>query len=70
MADARVLHREDALLPLHRSGEAGEAAAQQDEDEHVEPRTFTLDEVREMIRVGEVADMKTVVGLTLLSEGS
>jgi ADP-ribose pyrophosphatase len=43
------------------------AAAHQDEDEFVEPRTFTLDEVREMIRTGEVADMKTVVGLTLLS---
>lgn len=41
-------------------------AAQQDEDEFLEPRTFTVDEVRAMIRSGDVADMKTVVGLTLL----
>lgn len=40
--------------------------AHQDEDEHVEPRTFTLDEIREMLRSGEVADMKTAVGLTLV----
>jgi ADP-ribose pyrophosphatase len=42
------------------------AAAHQDEDEHVEPHTFSLDEVRQMVHTGEVADMKTVVGLTLL----
>jgi ADP-ribose pyrophosphatase len=42
-------------------------AAHQDEDEFLEPRTFTVDEVRAMIRTGEVADMKTVVGLTLLA---
>lgn len=41
-------------------------AAQQDEDEHVVPRTFTVDEVRALVRSGEIADMKTVVGLTLL----
>lgn len=42
------------------------APAHQDEDELVEPRTFTVDEIRALIRSGEVADMKTVVGLTLL----
>jgi ADP-ribose pyrophosphatase len=42
------------------------AAAHQDEDESVEPRTFTLDQVREMIRAGEIVDMKTAVGLTLV----
>jgi ADP-ribose pyrophosphatase len=42
-------------------------AAHQDEDEFLEPRTFTVDEVRAMIRAGDVADMKTVVGLTLLA---
>jgi ADP-ribose pyrophosphatase len=41
-------------------------AAHQDEDEFLEPKTFTIDEVRAMIRIGDVADMKTVVGLTLL----
>ncbi len=39
--------------------------APQDEDESLEPRTFTLDAVRAMIRAGEIEDMKTVVGITL-----
>jgi ADP-ribose pyrophosphatase len=39
--------------------------AHQDEDESLEPRTFTLDEVRAMISAGEIEDMKTVVGVTL-----
>jgi ADP-ribose pyrophosphatase len=39
--------------------------AHQDEDESLEPRTFTLDEVRAMIRSGEIEDMKTVVGVSL-----
>lgn len=37
-----------------------------DEDEHFEVRTFTLREARDMVRRGEIVDMKTVVGLTLL----
>jgi ADP-ribose pyrophosphatase len=45
-----------------------DAAAHQDEDEHVEPRTFTVDEVRDLVRSGEIADMKTVVGLTLFGD--
>jgi len=40
--------------------------APQDEDEHVVPHTFTLEELRDLIRSGEIADMKTVVGLGLL----
>ena len=40
--------------------------AHQDEDESVEPRTFTLDQVRGMIRSGEIVDMKTALGLTLI----
>jgi ADP-ribose pyrophosphatase len=42
-------------------------AAHQDEDEFLEPRTFTVDEVRAMVRTGDVADMKTVVGLNWLT---
>ena len=45
--------------------EPSEAAAI-DEDEHFEVRTFTLREARDMVRRGEIVDMKTVVGLTLL----
>ena len=40
--------------------------AQVDEDEDIEPRTFDLRDAREMIRRGEITDMKTVVGLSLL----
>jgi ADP-ribose pyrophosphatase len=41
-------------------------AAHQDEDESLEPRTFTLDAVRAMVRSGEIVDMKTAVGVTLV----
>src|SRR5512142_2921918 len=40
--------------------------AHQDEDEILEPKTFTIDEARRMVRRGEIADMKTALGLTLL----
>ena len=43
-----------------------EESATPDEDEDIEPRTFSLPEAREMIRRGEVTDMKTVVGLSLI----
>ena len=43
-----------------------EAEAATDEDEDIEVRTFTLKEAREMVRRGEITDMKTVIGLTLL----
>jgi ADP-ribose pyrophosphatase len=41
-------------------------AAELDEDEDIEPRTFPIAEAREMIRRGEITDMKTVVGLGLI----
>jgi ADP-ribose pyrophosphatase len=37
-----------------------------DEDEDIEAKTFELREAREMIRRGEIVDMKTVVGLSLI----
>lgn len=40
--------------------------AQVDEDEDIEARTFDLAEARDMIRRGEITDMKTLVGLTLI----
>ena len=43
-----------------------EEAAALDEDEDIEPRTFTLRDAREMVRHGEITDMKTVVGLQLI----
>ena len=41
-------------------------AAAVDEDEDIEAKTFTLAEAREMVRRGEIVDMKTIVGLGLL----
>lgn len=41
-------------------------AATVDEDEHIEAKTFTLREARDMVRSGEIVDMKTIVGLGLL----
>ena len=43
-----------------------EQAAAVDEDEDIEPKTFTLADAREMVRRGEIVDMKTVVGLMLV----
>lgn len=40
--------------------------AHQDEDEDLEPRTFTIEEIRAMLRSGEIVDMKTAVGITLV----
>lgn len=41
-------------------------AAALDEDEDIEARTFELREAREMIRSGEIIDMKTVAGLAMI----
>ena len=43
-----------------------EAAAELDEDEDIEVRVFALKDAREMIRRGEIADMKTVIALSYL----
>jgi ADP-ribose pyrophosphatase len=58
---------DEEMIFFRASGlnESSEAAAV-DEDEHIEPRTFTLPEAREMVRRGEITDMKTVVGLGLI----
>lgn len=41
-------------------------AAAPDEDEDIEARTFELREARDMIRRGEITDMKTVAGLAMI----
>ena len=40
--------------------------AEPDEDEDIEKRTFGIEQLRTMIRSGEIIDLKTVAGLTLL----
>lgn len=46
--------------------ETTDAQAQVDEDEDIEARTFELRDAREMVRRGEIVDMKTIVALALL----
>lgn len=46
--------------------ETSEEAAHVDEDEDIEAKTFELRDAREMIRRGEIVDMKTLVGLSLI----
>jgi ADP-ribose pyrophosphatase len=41
-------------------------AAERDEDEDIEVKAFTIVEARDMIRRGEISDMKTLVGLRLI----
>jgi ADP-ribose pyrophosphatase len=45
----------------------GDLLAHQDEDEDVLPRAFPRDLLRRMIAAGEVLDLKTVAGLSLLA---
>jgi ADP-ribose pyrophosphatase len=40
--------------------------AELDEDEDIEAKTFELRDAREMIRRGEITDMKTVAGLAMI----
>jgi ADP-ribose diphosphatase len=40
--------------------------AAMDEDEDIEARTFELREARDMVRRGEITDMKTVAGLAMI----
>ena len=46
--------------------ETSDRPAEVDEDEDIESRTFELRDAREMVRRGEIVDMKTLVGLTLI----
>jgi ADP-ribose pyrophosphatase len=46
----------------------GDPAAHQDEDEDIEAAPFAVETIRRMIAGGEIIDLKTVAGLTLLSE--
>lgn len=45
---------------------APDSTARKDDDEEIEPRTFTLSEARALVESGEIVDMKTLAGLTLI----
>ena len=42
-------------------------AVQQDEDEDIEARAFSVDAIRQMVGSGEIIDLKTVAGLMLIA---
>ena len=46
--------------------EKSDEPAELDEDEDIEARTFDVRDARDMVRRGEITDMKTLVGLTLI----
>ena len=45
---------------------APDSTARKDEDEEIEPQTFTLQEARALVASGEIVDLKTLAGLSLL----
>jgi ADP-ribose pyrophosphatase len=45
---------------------AADSTVKKDDDEELEPRTFTLEEARDLVARGEIVDLKTVAGLGLL----
>jgi ADP-ribose pyrophosphatase len=60
----------DELMTYYRCDDlrppAADSTVAKDEDEVIEPRTFTIEEARHMVAAGEIVDLKTVAGLTLL----
>lgn len=56
---------EMVFFRLSNLEEPTEAAAM-DEDEDIEAKTFELREARDMVRRGEIIDMKTVAGLAMI----
>jgi ADP-ribose pyrophosphatase len=57
------------LLTDLRDRLASEDAPHQDPDEILNVKEFSVNEVREMVRAREIADMKTAVGVMLLGIG-
>ena len=45
---------------------APDSTARRDEDEEIEPRTFTMQEARALVESGEIVDLKTLAGLSLI----
>jgi ADP-ribose pyrophosphatase len=49
-----------------RAPRPGDPKAHKDEDEDIRVHVFTLDEARDMVRRGDIVDLKTAWGLTLV----
>jgi ADP-ribose pyrophosphatase len=46
---------------------AADSTVRKDDDEEIEPRTFTMDEARDLVKSGEIVDLKTLAGLFLIA---
>lgn len=58
---------DEEMLFFRVSGlEESDQPAAVDEDEDIEARTFTFADARDMVRSGEIVDMKTLAGLTMI----
>jgi ADP-ribose pyrophosphatase len=57
------------LLTDLRDRLSSEAAAHQDPDEVLTVKEFAVEEVKAMIKAGEIRDMKTAVGVGLIDQG-
>ena len=51
-----------------RPPQVGDPDARPDEDEDLEARAFSVDEIRRMLAAEDIIDLKTVAGLALLQE--
>jgi ADP-ribose diphosphatase len=60
----------DELMIFYRCTKLGPpsagSTAHRDEDEDIEPRTVSVEEARRMVAAGEIVDLKTVAGLTMI----
>jgi ADP-ribose pyrophosphatase len=56
------------LLTDLRDRRPGEAAPHQDPDEILNVKEFSVKEVRDLVKAGEICDMKTALGMTLIAE--
>lgn len=45
---------------------AADSTVTKDDDEEIEPRTFTIAEARALVASGEIVDLKTLAGLSLI----
>ena len=45
---------------------AADSTVRKDEDEDIEPKTFTLAEAWALVASGEIVDLKTLAGLALI----
>ena len=60
----------DELMNYYRCEDlrppAVDSTVKKDDDEEIEPKVFTIDEARGLVRSGEIVDLKTLAGLSLL----